>query len=284
MYRKTKQKVHGLLHPEIVGDKHWDKVINVFIITLIILNVLAVIVETIEPIHKKYQTFFYYFDLVSVIIFTVEYVLRVWSSNHEEKYRHSLWGRLKYMVSPGALIDLIAFLPFYISRIFGIGLDLREIRMFRLLRVLRLFRLTAYTRSAQMIINVFRKRANELVLSFALTGFLIILASSIMYFAEHMHPAPGEKESKFSSIPATLWWAVVTLTTTGYGDMFPITITGKILAGLIMLTGVAFFALPAGIITAGFIDEFRAMRVKKTHKCPHCGEHLELDDHNHDNH
>lgn len=281
MYHKAKQKVHGLLHPEIVGDKYWDKVINVFIVVLIILNVVAVMLETIPSIEKNSSAmrFFDTFDLVSVIIFTIEYVLRVWSSNHEEKYKHSFWGRLKYMASPAALIDLIAIIPSYLHAF--IGLDLRVLRMMRLLRFFRLFRLTAYTKPAHMIANVFRKRANELALSFILAIFLIIVASCIMYFAEHLAIDPEGNPSKFTSIPATIWWAVVSLTTTGYGDMYPITGLGKTLASIIMLTGVAFFALPAGIITAGFIDEFRAMRVKKTHKCPHCGEKIEIDDDNH---
>jgi voltage-gated potassium channel len=282
MYHSTKKKVHGLLHPEIVGDKHWDKFINIFIIVLIILNVLAVIVETVEPIHDKYETFFKYFDWISVIIFTVEYVLRVWSSNHEEKYKHSIWGRLKYMVSPGALIDLIAIVPSYLHAF--IGLDLRVLRMLRLMRLLRLFRLTAYMKSAHMIMNIFKKRKNELALSFILATFLIIIASCVMYFAEHLSFIPPETESKFKSIPATIWWAVVTLTTTGYGDMYPVTDLGKALASIIMLMGVAFFALPAGIITAGFLEEFRKLRVQKTHTCPHCGEHFEIDDNNHKEH
>ncbi len=280
MYRSTKKKVHGLLHPEIVGDKHWDKIINIFIVVLIILNVAAVILETVENIHKKYDQFFYYFDWISVIIFTIEYVLRVWSSNHEEKYKHPVWGRLKYMVSPAALIDLIAIVPSYLHAF--IGLDLRVLRMLRLLRFLRLFRLTAYTHSAHMIMNVFRKRKNELGLSFILASFLIIIASCIIYFVEHRYP--NEETSKFDSIPSTIWWAVVSLTTTGYGDMYPLTSLGKAMASIIMLTGVAFFALPAGIITAGFIDEFRLTKVKKTHRCPNCGELIEFEEdkkHNH---
>lgn len=279
MYGVTKKKVHGLLHPEIVGDKHWDKIINIFIIVLIILNVIAVILETVKPLQAKYSSFFYYFDLVSVIIFTIEYILRVWSSNHEEKYKHSFWGRLKYMVSPGALIDLLAILPFFLHVFFGFGIDLRELRMLRLLRVLRLFRLTAYTQSAQMIANVFRKRARELTIGFVLVFFLIVISSCILYFAEHEHP---ENKENFSSIPATLWWAVVTLTTTGYGDMTPMTTVGKVMAGIIMLTGVAFFAIPAGILSAGFMEEFRKNRVKKTHRCPSCGEPIELDDPHHE--
>jgi voltage-gated potassium channel len=178
------------------------------------------------------------------------------------------------MVSPGALIDLVAFLPYYLSRF--LTLDLRILRMLRLLRVLRLFRLTAYMHSAQMIVNVFRKRFNELMLSFVLVIFLITFASCVIYFAEHLDPV---NQYKFTSIPATVWWSVVTLTTTGYGDMYPMTQIGKIMAMVIMLSGVAFFALPAGIITAGFLEEFRANRIKRTHRCPNCGEHIELDDH-----
>lgn len=280
MYHATKKKVHGLLHPEIVGDKHWDKIINVFIITLIILNVLAVMLETVPYLHKDptAQRIFHYFDLVSVILFTIEYVLRVWSSNHEEKYKHSIWGRLKYMVSPGALIDLMAFLPYYIHVI--VGLDLRMLRILRLMRFFRLFRLTAYMKSAHMITNVFKKRINELALSLVLVIFLIIIASCAIYFAEHLHP---ENQYKFTSIPATIWWSVVTLTTTGYGDMYPMTHLGKAMAMVIMLSSVAFFALPAGIITAGFLEEFRKTRIQKKHTCPHCGEEIELDEHqNHD--
>jgi voltage-gated potassium channel len=280
MYHQTKKKIHGLLHPEIVGDKYWDKIINVFIIVLIILNVIVVILETVISINDQFRNFFYYFDIVSVTIFTIEYILRVWSSNHEEKYKHSVWGRLKYMISPGAIIDLIAIIPFFLLLFFGLGIDIREIRILRLFRVLRLFRLTAYMKSAQMITNVFKKRINELALSLVLVIFLIIIASCAIYFAEHLHPV---NKYKFTSIPATIWWSVVTLTTTGYGDMYPMTYLGKAMAMVIMLTGVAFFALPAGIITAGFLEEFRKTRVQKTHTCPHCGEHIELNDlKNHD--
>ncbi len=274
MYLKTKQKVHILLHPEL-GESKADKFINIFIISLIVLNVVAVMLETIEPLHRKYQPFFDNFDAISVYIFTVEYLLRVWSCTHDPRYKGSIKGRLKYILTPGALIDLMAFLPFYIHAIAGI--DLRTLRILRLIRFFRLFRLTAYTRSAQMIFNVFKSRMNELLLSLILVLFLIIIASCFLYFAEHNHI---ENKDKFSSIPATLWWAVVTLTTTGYGDMYPMTTIGKIMAGVIMLTGVAFFALPAGIITAGFLEEIKFIRKIKGHNCPHCGK--SLDNHHHD--
>jgi len=271
MYSKIKKDIHILLHPEL-GQTKWDKIINGFIIVLIILNVIAVILETVQPIHDAYREFFHIFDLVSIIIFSIEYILRLWSCNHEPRYKHSIHGRLKYMFSKGALIDLIAILPFYIH-VF-VGLDLRVLRILRLLRFLRLFRLTAYTKPAKMIRNVFAHRANELKISFILILFLIIIASSLLYFAEH-----NAQPTVFSSIPASIWWAVVTITSVGYGDMVPITILGKTLTAVIALCGIALLALPAGIITAGFLEEIRKMKEKKIHVCPHCGKNVDIADH-----
>jgi voltage-gated potassium channel len=270
MYQKTKHKVHILLHPEL-GESKADKFINAFIITLIVLNVIAVMLETVKPLHAKYERLFHYFDMVSVGIFTVEYVLRVWSCTHDPRYKGSIKGRIKYMLTPGALIDLLAFLPTYFHAF--LDFDLRILRLLRFFRFFRLFRLTAYTRAAQMIFNVFKSRINELLLAFVMVIFLIIIASCLLYFAEHLYPS--EAESDFTSIPATLWWAVVTLTTTGYGDMVPGTTLGKILSGVIMLAGVALFALPAGIITAGFLEEIKFIRKFKGHNCPHCGKPLD---------
>ncbi len=262
MYTKIKKKVYELLHPN-EGNTHWDKVINTFLITIIILNVIAVMLETVPSIREPNKQFFKNFDFVSFVIFSIEYVLRVWSSNYHQNYKHSLVGRVKYILSAGALVDLLAILPFFLN-IF-IGFDLRVLRIFRLTRILRLFRLTSYTKSTQLIINVFKSRINELMLSLVLILFLIIISSCLVYFAEN--PAQPDK---FSSIPATIWWSIITLTTVGYGDMIPITSAGKILTAIISLGGIALLALPAGIITAGFLDELRKIKNPRTF-CPHCG-------------
>lgn len=270
MLNSTKQKVHNLLHPELGASKA-DKFFNGFIIILIILNVTAVILETVDSIHNPHKEFFRIFDLVSVIIFTIEYILRVWSCNHDPQYKHSLKGRIKYMLSFGGLIDLIAILPFYVHVV--IGLDLRVLRILRLLRFFRLFRLTSYMRSARMVISVFKSRANDLKLSLVLILFLIIIAACLVFFAEHT-AQPGV----FKSIPDAIWWAVVTVTSVGYGDMVPITAAGKIMTSMISLLGLAVFALPAGIITSGFLEEMR--KGKRSHEsfCPHCGKALEHHD------
>ena len=141
----------------------WDKVINSFIITLIILNVIAVILETEPGIYNRHEQFFKYFDIFSVTVFTIEYVLRVWSATHDSKYKHWLWGRLRYMLTWEALIDLAAILPFYLHVLKAF--DLRVLRILRLLRLLRIFRLTGYMKSAKLIGNVFRSGSQELLLS-----------------------------------------------------------------------------------------------------------------------
>ena len=272
MYHATKRKVHILLHPEL-GFTKWDKIVNGFIIILIILNVTAVMLETVASIHEPHKEFFRIFDLVSVIIFTVEYLLRVWSCNHDPRYEHKFHGRLKYMLSTDALIDLLAILPFYIHVI--VGFDLRVLRILRLLRFLRLFRLTAYMKSARIVKNVFKTRASDLRLSLILIIFLIIIASCLVYFAEH-----AAQPKVFSSIPETIWWGTITVTSVGYGDMVPITIIGKVLTIIITLSGLAIFAFPAGIITSGFLEEMRKSPKVKDHICPHCGkdfQHLEHD-------
>ena len=274
MYHKTKHRVHTLLHPEL-GNTHWDRALNAFIILLILLNVVAVMLETIPSIYEPNKAFFYYFDIISVAIFSIEYILRVWSCVHDARFRHPVYGRLRYMVTPGAIIDLLAILPFYLH-VF-VGLDLRILRILRLFRFLRLFRLTSYMKATKLIVNVFRSVYNQLLLSLVLAVTLIIISSSLVYFPEHI-----AQPDVFTSIPATIWWSVVTLTTVGYGDMIPITIIGKVFTGVILLAGVAMFALPAGIITAGFLEEIR--KQKKSGRqliCPHCHKPIDVEHVNH---
>jgi voltage-gated potassium channel len=269
MYRSIKKKTYTLLHPELRINK-WGYIVNGAIIFLIVANITAVILETVPHIYEPHKDAFHTFDVFSIIVFTIEYVLRVWSSNDDLKYKHFVYGRLRYMMSGGALIDLIAILPFYLHAIFIF--DLRVLRILRLFRFFRLFRLTSYMNAAKLVANVFKLRFNELMLSLILVLFLWIISSCLMYFVEHPY------NTQFSSIPATMWWSIVSLTTVGYGDMMPITATGKILTGVILLIGVALFALPAGIVTTGFIEELRASKKSKKYKCPHCGKPIDLYD------
>jgi len=248
MKTDIKQTVFQLLNVSDGQDKA-SKLVDYMLIALISLNVIVVIIETVNNIYSRYATFFWLFEQISVYIFTVEYLLRIWSCTCDVKFQHPVWGRLKFMVSFESLIDLLAFLPFYLP---FITVDLRFIRILRLFRFLRIFKLTRYLNATKLLSSVFKSKKEELILCLVITAPLIIVASSLMYFAEN-----EAQPEAFSSIPATMWWCVTTLTTVGYGDVYPVTVVGRILTACIAILGIGMFALPAGILASGFSDEFK---------------------------
>ena len=230
------------------GDDRLSKRFDIFIMTLILLNVVAVIVETVDSIHSLAPQAFYYFELFSIIIFSIEYLGRLWTCTYFEKYRHPVWGRIKFIFSLAGLIDLLAILPFYLPLFFA--MDGRILRMLRLFRILRIFKMGRYSTAFNLITKVITQRREELLITLTIVLVMLVLASSMMYYIE------GEAQpDNFSSIPETMWWGVATLTTVGYGDVYPITPIGKVLGAFIAILGVGIFALPAGIIAAGFESE-----------------------------
>jgi voltage-gated potassium channel len=222
---------------------------NWFLISLISLNIVAVIVTSIKDIHNKDYQIFYYIEVISIVIFTIEYLLRIWTAfcNTSPNSKKTSIG---YIFSFYGIVDLLAILPFYLSLFTFIGIDLRILRGFRLLRVLKLGR---YNDSLQKITKVFKREKDKLITTFFVMIILVLLASSMMYFFE-----TEVQPEKFPSIPATLWWAVATLTTVGYGDIYPITVLGKILGGIISILGIGLVAMPSGIIAMGLIQEIRS--------------------------
>jgi voltage-gated potassium channel len=218
-----------------------------FIIVLILLNTLAVILETLPDPQQIMSPWFYYFEIFSIGIFTVEYFCRLWVcvEDESEKFIHPIRGRLKYMFSPMALVDLIAILPFYLTLF--VGIDLRFIRLFRLLRILKMWR---YLPIINTLVTVFQREKQALLASFGLLLTLLLFVSSVIYIFEHQ-----QQPDVFGSIPSAMWWSMATLTTVGYGDVVPITPLGKIFGMLVMLLGIAMFALPAGILASGFSEE-----------------------------
>jgi voltage-gated potassium channel len=264
MLKSIRTRTHALLDPK-AKTNFSDAFVNDFIIGLIILNAVAVILESVDSIYAQYKNLFHYFDLFSIAIFTIEYILRVWTCTLQPQYKHPFWGRLKYMVSLGAIIDLVAFLPFYIP--YFINVDLRTLRILRLLRFLRVFKMGRYTKASKIIFTVLHSKREALLVSFLITIFLMISASTIMFFVEH-----EAQPEAFSNIPAAMWWSVTTLTTVGYGDVIPITNWGKFISGVISLLGFGLFALPAGILASGFSNEFS--KTEKKHFCPNCGHNL----------
>jgi voltage-gated potassium channel len=245
----------------------WDSVADGAVVFLIILNIIAVILETVESLYLPYRAIFDTFETFSVATFSVEYLLRAWSCTCSEKYGSPVKGRLRYLLSVGSLIDLLAITPFFFS---VAAYDFRFVRIFRLIRFLRFFKLGRYLNASRIISRVFKSKRDELALCLIITLCLITVASCTMYFIEH-----DRQPDKFSSIPETMWWSVTTLTTVGYGDVYPVTAPGRILTACISIFGIGMFALPAGILASGFSSEFQKLKRKK-YTCPHCGENINL--------
>ena len=232
---------------------------------LIVLNVAAVMLETVEPLHRRYLWLFDGFETVSVAVFTVEYVLRLWSCTADPAYRHPVWGRLRFATRPMAVVDLLAILPSYIPNAW---IDFRFLRVLRLLRLLRVLKLGRYSDAVAVLAATVRSKRAELGVMLLILAMLLVLSSGVMYYAEH-----EAQPQHFSSMPAALWWSVITLTTIGYGDVYPVTPIGRVLGGLIAISGIGFVALPTAIMASGFADELKARR-KPDATCPHCGKPL----------
>ena len=243
-------------------DSAFERGANLVLGGFIVLNVLAVMLETVSSLQSRFGGLFAAFEAVSVAVFTVEYVLRVATCTVDPRFRGAIRGRLRFMVTPVALIDLAAVLPAYLPG--GVIWDLRYLRVIRLIRMLRVLKFTRYSRTLQTFGAVVHAKRDELKLILAFLVVLLVLASSSMYFVEH-----DAQPHVFSSIPAAMWWAVTTLATVGYGDIYPVTPAGKVLGSLIALIGVGLFALPAGVLAGAFAGQIAKRREPST--CPHCG-------------
>jgi voltage-gated potassium channel len=260
------QRIYEIIEVGKPGDKT-SKAFDIFLIVVIVANVAAVILETEKGLTSQFARALRIFDLSSVAIFTVEYVLRIWTCTRNPRFGRPLAGRLRYVVTPLAIVDLLAILPFYLPLI--IPIDLRFVRAIRLVRISRLLKIGRYSEALRLFSKVLRAKREELMTAIFILMILLVVASSLLYYAEH-----DIQPDKFSSIRAAMWWGVATLTTVGYGDIYPLTSIGKFLAAVISLLGIGFFALPAGILSAGFVDEIRH-RKEATRTCPNCGAALE---------
>lgn len=261
-----KKRIYEILEVALPGDKP-SRIFDIFIVVLIFLNVLAVILETVESLSVQFVQFFKIFEIFSVVVFTLEYLLRVWSCSENQKYKKPLLGRIRFIITPLALIDLFAVLPFYLPML--IPFDLRFIRAVRLIRLFRLFKIGRYSESVKLFGKVLKGKKEELFIIVFVIFILLTISSSLLYYVEY-----EAQPEVFSSIPAAMWWGVITLTTVGYGDMCPITPLGKFFGAIISLLGIGMFALPAGILSAGFIEEIRK-RKESVKTCPHCGKEID---------
>jgi voltage-gated potassium channel len=236
------------------------------LITLIILNIFAIVVDSVKQIDHDYHDLLDAFEAFSISIFTIEYILRIYSIVENPKYRDRVSGRFRFIVSPMAIIDLLAFIPYYLA---FLPLDLRFLRIFRLMSLFRLFKIARYLHALKIFKRVIADRKEQLVLSFFFILFVLVIISFVMFYAEH-----DAQPDAFSSIPATMWWGIATLTTVGYGDIVPVTTWGKIFGGLFAIAGVGLLALPAGILSSGFFELLHRDDKKEIKKCPHCGKDI----------
>ena len=243
-----------------------NRAFDIFIVGLIILNVVAIILESFKDLNATYRYEFYCFEVFSVVVFTVEYLLRLFTADFKYPNQSKAKAIVSSVTSPLALVDLLAILPTYLPLL--IPIDLRFIRMLRLLRITRLFKINRYSRSLRLIGDVFREKRADLGITVFVTFIVLIIASMLIYHIER-----HEQPDAFPNIVAAFWWAVATLTTVGYGDVYPVTGWGKFISGLIALLGIGLVALPTGILSSAFIERINEQRTKSSpHKCAACGQ------------
>lgn len=255
--RSLRKRTAEVLYSADQNDRLTHRV-DIFLMGLIALNVIAIIAESMPGMEKQYGTFFHFFDFFSVIIFTIEYAARVWSAVDNpwhDHHAHAVFGRMKYIKTPMAIIDLLAIAPFYLSFFFVL-----DLRFLRVLRLLRIFKLTRYSPAMTLLLQVFREEAKTIMAAMFVLMMLLIIASSLAFIAEHdaVHANPDA----FSSIPAAMYWAIITMTTVGYGDVVPVTPFGKLLGATIGIVGLGMVALPAGILASGFSNALHRRRAQ----------------------
>jgi voltage-gated potassium channel len=262
--RRTYEILEGVL-----AEDPLSRWVNAGIVALITVNLAALVLETVDELQARYGWLFVVIEVVSVALFSLEYGLRLWSIVEEPQHAGA-GGRLRYALSPLMMIDLAAIVPIYLGHVPGLHVffDLRFLRIVRCVRIFRIAKLARYSLAMIVFGRVLAAKKEELVFVLLFMALLILVSATFMYYAEH-----DDQPEKFASIPAAMWWAVETLTTVGYGDAVPKTVVGKIIASIISLLGIAVFALPAGILGAGFADEWKNLHGPR--RCPHCDEPLE---------
>jgi voltage-gated potassium channel len=252
------ERVWYLLEPWGSGSRA-ARIVGGFVGAVILVAVAATVAESVPRLHRQYRAWFQGLELFCIAVFVLEYCLRLWAVGCDPRYR-GLVGRLRWMATPWAVIDLAAILP---ALLVWADFDLRIVRAVRLVR---LFRIGRYSRGLRLLVDTFRGSFRQLAVAFSGVLILLLFASVAAYLAER-----DAQPDTFGTIPDAMWWAICTVTTVGYGDAVPHTVLGRTIAGTISLLGVITVAVPAGIFAAGFA---RAAKLEESDQCPHCGESL----------
>lgn len=246
MYKKIQKRVFEVIQKGETGD-FLSKFFDCIIMSLIMANLVSIYIETMNlPLNLRF--FLKNFETFSVVVFTLEYALRVWTAPLLHPSKKPYVARLKYIFSFMALVDFVSILPWYLP--FVVLLDLRVLRTLRLMRLFRLFKFNRYTTALEKIINVLKRKSAELFSSIFVIVILMLISSILMYTIEN----PRQPEV-FTNGFSGCWWAVATFTTVGYGDIYPVTVAGKILGALMALLGIGVVAVPTGIISSGFVEQ-----------------------------
>lgn len=258
----------------IQSSKRSDSKSNFFtfaILAAILINLILAVFLTFD-ISQKYKTYIYVVEFLTVLLFTFEYVLRVWTSDYLYPEKSRLNAALKYMLSFSGIIDFLSFFPFYLPFLFPHGVV--AFRIFRVVRILRLFRVNQYYDSLNVISEVLKKKKMQLLSSVFIIFILMVASSLIMYDVEHK-----AQPDVFTDAFSGFWWATSTLLTIGYGDIYPLTYAGRVLGIIIAFLGVGMVAIPTGILSAGFVEQMTEIQKSedrdKKYFCPYCGKKLE---------
>ena len=297
-WMRIKQAVDRAFNP---GDEGRSRV-NALIVLVITINVVAVVLETHVPIAREHQSLLDLVEVFSSVVFGIEYVLRLWVADlgnaadrpNVQRVRGKRRGwfvggqravadggpsswrkRIRYALTPLALIDLMAILPALVPMF--IPVEASVLRVLRMLRFVRILKIGRYGKAMRLVAGALGRKKEELALTLFFLVVLLILASTVIYLAER-----EAQPQHFGSIPMSMWWAIVTLTTLGYGDIVPITELGRVLAGVVAVSGVIFVALPAGIVSSGFFEQLREQGAGANDRrdghppgqCPHCARSL----------
>lgn len=269
-----KKYIYEVIQPAAQGSIA-SKVFDFFIMALILFSVASVFIMTFQ-VSKKTSDILTCIEEWSLVVFSIEYLLRIWTADYLYPKDGKIKSRFKYIVSGMAIIDLISILPFFLPMFLPVSLI--GVRAFRLVRLLRIFKLNRYSSALSSIGEVFRKKSQEMIASIFFVFILLVIASLLIYYAEH-EAQPKQFANAFSG----LWWAVATLTTVGYGDIYPVTVLGKILGAIIAIMGIGIVAVPTGILSAGFVEILEKKNMAEQEKksesseikyCPHCGKKL----------
>ena len=253
-YNIIQANVLRVLEPAALGDRT-SRIWDLSLFSLVVLNLIAVALESVPTLQMSYGTWLYNFELFSVVVFSVEYIARVWSAPAKRGVDFTdspLKSRVRYIFSFYGLIDLVAILPFYIQALFP-GLDLRVLRALRLLRILKL---NHYNSALDDLFGAIVEEKKSFVTTLYIFSVAFVLSSSLIYYAEHK-----VQPEDFRSIPDAMYWSIITLTTVGYGDVSPITVFGKGIAAITAIFGVVVVALLTGIVANAFNKQMERRKI-----------------------